>query len=123
MADTAHPQDNGSPAMEPASEATVRPVPADTLANFTAVAEEAGGAYKPRPGTEGAVAYTHFDTPSSEDNAITILLTKEHMDRLPSQTLCGSTASETMAPWTGPTWERSWPDRSPSPTGSARTRL
>jgi len=62
-------------------------VPADTLANFTAVAEGVGGAYKPRPGTEGAVAYTHFDTPSSEDNAITILLTKEHMNQLPSQTL------------------------------------
>jgi hypothetical protein len=87
MADTAHPQDNGSPATEPASESPVRPVPTDTLANFTAVAEQIGGAYKPRPGTEGAVAYTHFDTPSSEDNAITILLTKEHMNRLPSQTL------------------------------------
>jgi DNA helicase HerA-like ATPase len=87
MADTAHPQNNGSPAMAPAPEPTVRPVPAHTLANFTAVAEEVGGAYKPRPGTEGAVAYTHFDTPASEDNAITILLTKEHMDQLPSQTL------------------------------------
>ena len=65
----------------------MRPVSADTLASFTAVAEEVGGAYKPRPGTEGAVAYTHFDTPSSEDNAITILLTKEHMNQLPSQTL------------------------------------
>ena len=33
------------------------------------------------------MAFTHFDTPSSEDNAITILMAKEHMDRLPSQTL------------------------------------
>jgi DNA helicase HerA-like ATPase len=87
MANTAYPQDNGAPATEAASEATVRPVPADALANFTAVAEQVGGAYKPRPGTEGAVAYTHFDTPSSEDNAITILLTKEHMNQLPSQAL------------------------------------
>jgi uncharacterized protein DUF87 len=87
MADTAHPQDNGSPVTEPVTESTVRPVPADTLANFTAVAEEVGGVYKPRPGTESAVAYTHFDTPSSEDHAITILLTKEHMGQLPSQTL------------------------------------
>jgi DNA helicase HerA-like ATPase len=85
MADIAHPQDNGAQATAP--ETSVRPVPADTLANFTAVAEEVGGAYKPRPGTAGAVAYTHFDTPSSEDNAITILLTKEHMSQLPSQTL------------------------------------
>ena len=80
-------QDNGSLPSEPASEPVVRSVSADTLASLTAVAEEVGGPYKPRPGTEGAVAYTHFDTPSSEDNAITILLTKEHMNQLPSQTL------------------------------------
>ena len=85
MANTS--QDNGSLPSEPASEPTVRSVSADTLASLTAVAEEVGGPYKPRPGTEGAVAYTHFDTPSSEDNAITILLTKEHMNQLPSQTL------------------------------------
>jgi uncharacterized protein len=85
MANTS--QNNGSLPSEPASEPTVRPVSADTLASLTPVAEEVGGAYKPRPGTEGAVAYTHFDTPASEDNAITILLTKEHMNQLPSQTL------------------------------------
>ena len=64
-----------------------RPVSAATLESLTAVAEEVGGAYKPLPGTEGAVAFTHFDTPSSEDNAVTILLTKENMDQLPSQAL------------------------------------
>ena len=87
MADSAHPQDNGSLVTAPAPESTVRPVPADTLANVAAVSEEAGGVYKPRPGTEGAVAFTHFDITSSEDHAITILLTKEYMNQLPSQTL------------------------------------
>jgi uncharacterized protein len=87
MADTSHLQDDGLQATMPAPEFAARPVPADTLTSVTAVAEEVGGAYKPRPGTEGAVAYTHFDTSSSEDHAITILLTKEHMNRLPSQTL------------------------------------
>jgi uncharacterized protein len=86
MADTSLSGDNGVPTIAP-QEFTVRSVPADALTSVTAVAEEVGGAYKPRPGTEGAVAYTHFDTPSSEDNAVTILLTKEHMNRLPSQTL------------------------------------
>jgi hypothetical protein len=62
-------------------------VPSDALTRLTAVAEEVGGAYRPQPGIEGAAAFTHFDTPSSEDNAVTILLTREHMDRLPSQTL------------------------------------
>jgi hypothetical protein len=76
MADSAHPQDNGSPVTAPAPEPIVRPVSADTLANVVAVAEGAGGVYKPRPGTEGAVAFTHFDTTASEDHALTILLTK-----------------------------------------------
>ncbi len=87
MAETARPPDNGFHATEPEADSTVRSVPEEALANMTAVAEEVGGAYKPLPATEGAVAFTHFDTPSSEDNAITILMAKEHMDRLPSQTL------------------------------------
>ncbi len=85
MSDASLPRDNGV-ATAP-EQFTARPVPADTMASLTAVAEEVGGAFKPLPGTEGAVAFTHFDTPSSEDNAVTILLTKENMNRLPSQTL------------------------------------
>ena len=63
------------------------PVSPQALARLAAAAQEVGGAYKPLPGTEHAVAFTHFDSPSSEDNTVTILLTKENMDRLPSQTL------------------------------------
>jgi hypothetical protein len=65
----------------------VRSVPTKALDGIQMAAEEVGGAYKPLPGTEGAVAFTHFDTPSSEDHQLTILLTKENMDQLPSQTL------------------------------------
>jgi DNA helicase HerA-like ATPase len=57
------------------------------LARLTAAAQEVGGAYQPLPGTEHAVAFTHFDSPSSEDNTVTILMTKENMDRVPSQAL------------------------------------
>ncbi|MBI3245331.1 MAG: ATP-binding protein [Deltaproteobacteria bacterium] len=64
-----------------------RPVSAAALSNLTATAEEVGGFYHVLLGTEGAVAFTHFDSAASEDNAVTILLTKENMDRLPSQTL------------------------------------
>jgi DNA helicase HerA-like ATPase len=71
----------------PQSEFVARPISSAVLENLTATAEEVGGDYKPLPGTEGAVAFTHFDTPASEDNAVTILLTKENMDRLPSQML------------------------------------
>jgi CRISPR associated protein Cas1 len=87
MAETALPPDNGFHATEPEADSAVRSVPEDALANISAVAQEVGGAYRPLPAIEGAVAFTHFDTPSSEDNAITILMAKEHMDRLPSQTL------------------------------------
>ena len=59
----------------------------EALARLAAAAQEVGGAYQPLPGTEHAVAFTHFDSPSSEDNTVTILLTKENMDRLPSQAL------------------------------------
>jgi len=86
MAETSHQGDHGAPTTA-SQEFAARPVPTQSMANLTVVAEEVGGAYKPRPGTEGAVAFTHFDTPSSEDSTITILLTKENMDRLPSQTL------------------------------------
>jgi len=86
-ADTFLPHDNGAAAPVRPPESGVHPVPADTLAHFSAVAEQVGGAYTTLPGTEGAAAFTHFDTPSSEDNAVTILLAKEQMARLPSQTL------------------------------------
>ena len=79
--------DEKSPPDESSSEFEPRPVPRDALEALTEVSVEVGGAYKPVPGTEGAVGFTHFDTPSSEDNAVTVLLTKENMDLLPSQAL------------------------------------
>lgn len=54
---------------------------------FTEAAEAIGGAYTPMPETEGAVGYTHFDGPSSEDQNLVVLMTKEAMDLLPLQTL------------------------------------
>jgi len=75
------------PVDETHPEFEARPVSGDALDALTAVSVEVGGAYKPLPGTEGAVGFTHFDTPSSEDNAVTVLLTKENMDLLPSQAL------------------------------------
>ena len=64
-----------------------RAVSTDALQEFERTAEELGGAYKPQPEAEGAIAFTHFDSPSSEDNSITILLTRENMGTLPSQAL------------------------------------
>ena len=57
---------------------------------FEAIAldsEEAGGAWKPAPGTEGCIGYTMFDTRSSEDGSITVLMPNENIDGLPAQAL------------------------------------
>lgn len=64
-----------------------QPVAVDALERLDDVAEEMGGAYESPPETQGAVAYTHFDAPNSEDNSVVILLAKENMGDLPSQTL------------------------------------
>lgn len=34
-----------------------------------------------------AVAFTHFDTPSSQDNTVVVLVAKENMEKLPSQAI------------------------------------
>src|SRR5581483_10609560 len=64
-----------------------RDVSARARRAFEHVAEEVGGAYVPVPTMDGAVGFTHFDGPSSEDNHVVVLLTKERMARLPSQKL------------------------------------
>ncbi len=47
----------------------------------------AGGAWQPPEDQAGAVAYTMFDSPSSEDNTITILLERDNLHLTPSQSL------------------------------------
>jgi len=64
-----------------------QPVAAHALDRLDDVAEEAGGAYEPPAGSEGAVGFTHFDTPTSEDNTVVVLLAKENMEALPSQAI------------------------------------
>jgi len=62
-------------------------VSGNAINNLIEVAEEVGGAYEPLPETIGAVGYTHFDSSKSEDNVLIVLLTKENMEQLPSQSL------------------------------------
>ena len=64
-----------------------QPVAEDALDRLAEVANEVGGPYQSPPGTDGAVGFTHFDTPSSEDNSVVVLLAKENMGDLPAQTL------------------------------------
>lgn len=66
-----------------------REVPKGVMEKIAAVAEEpgVGGAYDVPAEHKGAIGFTHFDSPGAEDNTVTILLTKENMDRLPMQSL------------------------------------
>lgn len=69
----------------PAFKAT--PVGEEALDRLRDVAEEVGGPYLPPVEAAGSVGFTHFDTPTSEDNSLIVLTSKENMDRLPSQAL------------------------------------
>ncbi len=62
-------------------------VEAHALDRLDDVADEVGGPYEPPAGSEGAVGFTHFDTPNSEDNTVVVLLAKENMESLPSQAI------------------------------------
>src|SRR5881397_1508121 len=79
---------NSEPSVQkPAAPFAPRPVSEEVIKSIEDVGQEVGGDYKPLPGAEGAVAFTHFDSPASEDNSVTILLVKENMAALPSQAL------------------------------------
>lgn len=66
---------------------TPRELSPKAMAELEDAARGAGGAYTPPPIIEGAVGFTHFDNPSSQDGSVVVLLSRENMDRLPLQTL------------------------------------
>lgn len=51
------------------------------------IAEDIGGPYRPPPEADGAVGFTHFDAPNSEDDHVVVLLTMENIEQLPMQSL------------------------------------
>ncbi|MER3458225.1 MAG: hypothetical protein C4309_06015, partial [Chloroflexota bacterium] len=59
------------PAVAPAP---VQSVPAEALANLEEEIAAAGGEWQEGPEFEGAVGRTLYDTPSSKDNTVTVLL-------------------------------------------------
>jgi DNA helicase HerA-like ATPase len=77
---------NGQDAL-PFDLTTIREVPAEALQQLSAAAEAAGGRLQPDPGREGAMGFTMFDAPSSQDNMITVLLNAEQIHHAPSQML------------------------------------
>lgn len=61
--------------------------PSDFLVRLSANIDDAGGELLPDPDRVGAFGSTMFDLPSSEDNALIVLLPKETMQAAPSQAL------------------------------------
>jgi DNA helicase HerA-like ATPase len=57
----------------------------DTFTELRCQADEAAAELDPE--LENAVGFTHFDTASSQDNLITVLMTRDDLHKLPSQTL------------------------------------
>ena len=63
------------------------PVSPDPLAALDRTAEEAGGPYSLPPEYHGSIGRTMFDSPSSADGTITVILSKENIERVPSQSM------------------------------------
>ena len=85
---THFPDDSTTPAASGANgQDSVLAPPSDLLQRLDADIEAAGGELEPDPFMDGAIGATMFDLPSSEDNTVTVLLPKEHIQRAPSQSL------------------------------------
>lgn len=65
----------------------VTTVPEAALDSMTQEIQEAGGEWLGNPEDEGAIGWTAFDSPSSDDGTITIFLPKETILELPHQSL------------------------------------
>lgn len=63
------------------------PVPEEALRALDEDIVAGGGPVQPWPGSEGAIGFTMFDSPRSEDNSVTVLLSDEHLADAPSQSL------------------------------------
>lgn len=63
------------------------PVSPDPLAALDKTAEEAGGPYSLPLELQGSIGRTMFDSPSSTDGTITVLLPKENIEQVPSQSM------------------------------------
>lgn len=60
---------------------------ADLLQRLDADVASSGGELQPDPRMVGSIGATMFDLPNSEDGSLTVLLPKEHLQRVPSQAL------------------------------------
>jgi uncharacterized protein len=71
---------------QPAGE-DIQQVPDSALASMAKEIDEAGGEWNGNPEDEGAIGWTAFDSPSSDDGTVTVLLPKDTILDLPHQSL------------------------------------
>lgn len=62
-------------------------LPPEVFTRIDADAEKAGGPWDEPVLYEGSIGRTMFDTPSSEDNSVTVLLPRESIELVPAQSL------------------------------------
>jgi hypothetical protein len=67
--------------------ATVEPTPTEVFAEIEADGQKVGGPWARPAEYEGCVGVTMFDSGSSQDGTVTVLLPKDSIDLLPSQAL------------------------------------
>jgi len=76
-----------APPAQPPADGTFQQTPAQTLQALDALKQQIRSNAQLDPELETAVGFTHFDVSSSQDNLITVLLTREDLHQLASQTL------------------------------------
>lgn len=65
----------------------IKELPIEVFESVDRDAKLAGGEYKVPVEFKGAIGFTMFDSPSSEDNTLTVLQTKEDLGKAPSQAM------------------------------------
>jgi DNA helicase HerA-like ATPase len=71
----------------PPATTAIRDMPAEFVANLEEEISAAGGEWQEDQEFEGSVGRTMFDTPSSQDNTVTVLMASDKIAKLPSQSL------------------------------------
>jgi hypothetical protein len=69
------------------SEGLAQPYPAQAMTNIREDMMAAGGPYEPPADCEGCVGFTMFDRETSEDDTLLVLLPRENIGKLPSQSV------------------------------------
>jgi len=69
------------------SDLHLRQLSAEALAGLEADGAEVGGPYCPPAEANGAIGFTHFDSPAADNEQLVVLLTMENIEKLPLQSL------------------------------------